>query len=153
MVTGSTGLLGAADGSYVLKRENVGDRDAKLYIKGRDIEEQILNIRRDEESNEWLFLSSDTPMNDSMKSDPVLPLLMDYLRREGGFTGTASELAEQIGGGIKGNMLSRKLNKYHRELKRAGIAFSKSRSGERRELRLVYTSDDADDGMTVADGS
>ena len=153
MVTGSNGLLGAADGSYVLKRENVGDRDAKLYIKGRDIEEQILNIRRDEESNEWLFLSSDTPMNDSMKSDPVLPLLMDYLRREGGFTGTASELAEQIGGGIKGNMLSRKLNKYHRELKRAGIAFSKSRSGERRELRLVYTSDDAGDGMTVADGS
>lgn len=92
-------------------------------------------------------------MNDSMKSDPVLPLLMDYLRREGGFTGTASELAERIGGGVKGNMLSRKLNKYHRELKRAGIAFSKSRSGERRELRLVYTSDDAGDGMTVADGS
>lgn len=45
MVTGSTGLLGAADGSYVLKRENVGDRDAKLYIKGRDIEEfKSLNI-------------------------------------------------------------------------------------------------------------
>jgi len=153
MVTGSTGLLGAADGSYVLKRENVGDRDAKLYIKGRDIEEQILNIRRDEESNEWLFLSSDTPMNDSMKSDPVLPLLMGYLRREGGFTGTASELAEQIGGGIKSNMLSRKLNKYHKELAQAGIVFSKSRSGERRELRLVYTSDDASDGMTVADGS
>ena len=153
MVTGSTGLLGAADGSYVLKRENVGDRDAKLYIKGRDIEEQILNIRRDEESNEWLFLSSDTPMNDSMKSDPVLPLLIDYLRRESEFTGTASELAEQIGGGIKSNMLSRKLNKYHKELAQAGIAFSKSRSGERRELRLVYTSDDASDGMTVAGGS
>lgn len=49
-------------------------------------------------------------------------------------------------------MLSRKLNKYHMELKRVGIAFSKSRSGERRELRLVYTSDDGNDGMTVADG-
>lgn len=153
MVTGSTGLLGAADGSYVLKRENVGNRDAKLYIKGRDIEEQILNIRRDEESNEWIFLSSDTPMNDSMKSDPVLLLLLEYLREEGGFTGTASELAERIGGGIKGNMLSRKLNKYHKELAQAGIAFSKSRSGERRELRLVYTSDDNNDGMTVADES
>ena len=153
MVTGSTGLLGAADGSYVLKRENVGNRDAKLYIKGRDIEEQILNIRRDEESNEWIFLSSDTPMNVSMKSDPVLLLLLEYLREEGGFTGTASELAERIGGGIKGNMLSRKLNKYHKELAQAGIAFSKSRSGERRELRLVYTSDDSNDGMTVADES
>ena len=50
-------------------------------------------------------------------------------------------------------MLSRKLNKYHKELAQAGIAFSKSRSGERRELRLVYTSDDSNDGMTVADVS
>ena len=64
-----------------------------------------------------------------------------------------TELAERIGGGIKGNMLSRKLNKYHKELAQAGIAFSKSRSGERRELRLVYTSDDSNDGMTVADES
>lgn len=153
MVTGSTGLLGAADGSYVLKRENVGDRDAKLYIRGRDVEKQILNIRRDEESNEWIYLSSDTPMNDVLKSDPILSLLIDFLHREKTFTGTASELAKRIGGGIKGNMLSRKLNKYHMELARSGIAFEKSRSGERRELRLVYTSDDANDGMTIANGS
>lgn len=86
-----------------------------------------------------VFLSSDTPMNDSMKSDPVLLLLLEYLREEGGFTGTASELAERIGGGIKGNMLSRKLNKYHKELAQAGIAFSKSRSGEASGVAGSYT--------------
>lgn len=92
-------------------------------------------------------------MNDAIKSDPILSLLIDCLRRERAFTGTASELAERIGGGVKGNMLSQKLNKYHMELARVGIAFEKSCSGERREMRLVYTSDDASDGMTVAQGS
>ena len=52
MVTDSTGLLGAADGSYVLKRQNIGDKDVKLYIQDRDVEEQILNIYGDEQTNE-----------------------------------------------------------------------------------------------------
>lgn len=52
MISGSTGLLGAADGSYILMREKVGDREAKLYIKGRDVEEQVLTIKRDTETSE-----------------------------------------------------------------------------------------------------
>lgn len=96
MVTGSTGLLGAADGSYVLKRENVGDKEAKLYIKGRDVEEQILNIRRDEETNEWIFVSSDTPVVNSLKSEAFFPLLMNYLTAEKKFCGTAGELSEKL---------------------------------------------------------
>ena len=35
----------------------------------------------------------------------------------------------------------------------AGGGLGDMTDGERRELRLVYTSDDAGDGMTVADGS
>ena len=87
MVTGSTGLLGAADGSYVLKRENVGDKDAKLYIKGRDVEEQIMNIRRDEETNECVFVSSDTPIVNLLKSELFFPMLMTYLTAEKEFCG------------------------------------------------------------------
>lgn len=87
MVTGSTGLLGAADGSYVLKRENVGDKDAKLDIKGRDVEEQIMNIRRDEETNECVFVSSDTPIVNLLKSELFFPMLMTYLTAEKEFCG------------------------------------------------------------------
>lgn len=87
MVTGSTGLLGAADGSYVLKRENVGDKDAKLYIKGRDVEEQIMNIRRDEETNKCVFVSSDTPIVNLLKSELFFPMLMTYLTAEKEFCG------------------------------------------------------------------
>ena len=146
MVTGSTGLLGAADGSYVLKRENVGDKDAKLYIKGRDVEEQILNIRRDEETNEWIFVSSDTPLVNSLKSEVFFPLLMNYLTAEKEFCGTASELSEKLGGGINGNVLTRKLNRYEKELNNMGVEFTCSRTGKRRELLIVY---DGNDDMTI----
>ena len=146
MVTGSTGLLGAADGSYVLKRENVGDKDAKLYIKGRDVEEQILNIRRDEETNEWIFISSDTPIVNSLKSEAFFPLLMNYLTAEKEFCGTASELSEKLGGGINGNVLTRKLNRYEKELSNMGVEFTCSRTGKRRELLIIY---DGNDGMTI----
>lgn len=39
MVTGSTGLIGAADSSFVLKKDKPEDETAKLYVRGRDIEE------------------------------------------------------------------------------------------------------------------
>lgn len=146
MVTGSTGLLGAADGSYVLKRENVGDKDAKLYIKGRDVEEQILNIRRDEETNEWIFVSGDTPIVSSLKSEVFFPLLMNYLTAEKEFCGTASELSEKLGGGINGNVLTRKLNRYEKELKNMGVEFTCNRTGKRRELLIIY---DGNDDMTI----
>lgn len=146
MVTGSTGLLGAADGSYVLKCENVGDKDAKLYIKGRDVEEQILNIRRDEETNEWIFISSDMPVVNSLKREMFFPLLMNYLTAEKEFCGTAGELSEKLGGRINGNVLTRKLNRYEKELKNMGVEFTCNRTGKRRELLIVYG---GNDDMTI----
>ena len=153
MVTGSTGLLGAADGSYVLKREKVGEDTAKLYIRGRDIEEQIFTIRFDSDSKEWLFIESDTPQKDCVKSDTALSFLVTYLQKEKEFRGTASELSEKLSDSVKSNVLSRKLKKYQSELLDIGIEFTKTRSGERRELLLTYNPKTADDDMTVDDGS
>ena len=153
MVTGSTGLLGAADGSYVLKKEKVGDDTAKLFIRGRDIEEQIFTIRFDSESMEWLFISSDTPQTDSVKSDSVLSLLVSYLQREKEFMGTASQLAAKLDGNVKSNMISKKLKRYENELSEIGIEFANTRSGERRELILVYKPRDGNDSMTAENGS
>ena len=51
-----------------------------------------------------------------------------------------------MGGGINGNVLTRKLNRYEKELKTMGIEFTCSRTGKRRELLIVY---DGNDGMTI----
>ena len=110
------------------------------------MEEQILNIRRDEETNEWTFVSSDTPIVNSLKSELFFPLLMTYLTTEKEFCGTASELSEKLGGSINGNVLTRKLNRYEKELKNMDVEFTCSRTGKRRELLIVY---DGNDDMTI----
>ena len=146
MVTGSTGLLGAADGSYVLKKENIGDDTAKLYVRGRDIEEQILTIKFISEQKKWEFISSDTPVIDAMKNDKAISLLINFIKKHGSFIGIASELAEQLSGEIKANVLTRRLQRYKNELADMGIVFEKTRSGERRELAITYQ---PHDDMTV----
>jgi hypothetical protein len=138
-ISGSTGMTGAADGSYVLVRPNEKSNDAKLYIRGRDLEEKILSIKFNSDSREWEFISGDTPISDAMKSDSVISAVISYLKEQGEFLGQASELAEKIKLNVKGNVLTRKLKRYENELKKIGIEFVKNRTGEKRELLLVYT--------------
>lgn len=148
MVSGSTGLLGASDGSYVLQKEM--DGTAKLYIRGRDIEEQVLTIHFDGDDLVWQYISSDTPVQEQMNRDPVMPLLVSYLQREKQFSGTAQELSEVMKANynteIKGNVLSRKLQQYKNQLAEKGIAYERTRSGARREITLSFSDNDDHDG-------
>lgn len=83
MISGSSGLIGAADGSYVLQKEKVGDDTAKLYIRGRDIEEQVLTIKFNLETMQWEFISTDTAQTDRLNSDAVLSLLLLFMKMKG----------------------------------------------------------------------
>ena len=143
MVSGSTGLTGAADGSYVLQKEEVTSTEGKLFIRGRDVEEKVLTVHFNRETCEWEYVSGDTPAEDAMKSDPVMRALISFLQTEKEFQGQASELAERLQVSIKGNVLSRKLNRYETELQQLGIEFIKSRTGQKRELLLVYSPPEA----------
>ena len=71
---------------------------------------------------------------------------MTYLTAEKEFCGTASELSDKLGCGINGNVLTRKLNRYEKELNNMGVEFTNSRTGKRREILIVY---DGNDGMTI----
>lgn len=146
MVNGTTGIVAAADTSYVLMKEIITDTTAKFYVRGRDVEEQVLTIKFNSESKEWEFVSSDTPLADAMKNDKTIIALIDFIKKRNSFAGTASELAEALGGEMKANVLTRRLSRYKNELADQGITFEKSRSGERRELNINYK---PDDDMTV----
>lgn len=71
---------------------------------------------------------------------------MNCLTAEKEFCGTAGELSEKLGGGINGNVLTRKLNRYAKELSNMGVEFTCSRTGKRRELLIVYG---GNDDMTI----
>jgi len=157
MVTGSTGLLGAADGSYILIRESEGNGSAKLHVRGRDIEEQVLTVSFDKENLLWKFVSSDTPEQDRFSHDSVLPLLLNLLQQKKSFHGTASELVELLehycGIQVKGNVLTRKLQQYRMHFAEKGIHYSKTRSGSKREIHLSVSDNDGnddDDGIRVS---
>ena len=92
------------------------------------------------------IISSDTPVVNSLKSEVFFSLLMNYLTREKEFCGTASELSEKLGGRINGNVLTRKLNRYEKELKNMGVEFTCNRTDKRRELLIVYN---GNDDMTI----
>lgn len=149
MVSGSTGLIGAADGSYILKKDDPLDTKAKLYIRGRDIEEKIFSIEFNKDSCEWEYISSDTPDEENFKNDATMCSLIEFIQREISFQGTASELSMKLGAEIKPNVISRKLKRYEKELGEIGIEFLKFRTGEKRELLLTYTSKNSNDDMTV----
>lgn len=146
-ISGTTGLVGAADGSYVLRREHIGDKELKLYVRGRDVEESILTLERDEELSEWQMVSCDTPIGDALKKEAELMQLVEYLKTAGTFSGTASELVEALGLEIQPNILSRKLGRYRQELMNVGVSFRSSRTGQQRFLSLQYRDYDA---MTAA---
>ena len=138
MVSGSTGLLGAADGSYILKKDNIGDETAKLYIRTRDIEEKIYTVKFDKELHEWKFVSSDTPETNRLQNDTVMNSFILFMKQTGKFTGTAGELVQRIGCAVSPNVFSRRLNGHRSELKKIGIEFKDIRTGTSREKIIVY---------------
>ena len=53
MISGTTGLLGCADGAFLLQKENRTDLSATLDIVGRDQADQRLYLTRDQEHLCW----------------------------------------------------------------------------------------------------
>ena len=149
MVSGSSGLLGAADGCYVLKKEKHDDNTAKLYIQGRDVAQRTLTIRFDHISKEWLLIADDTPEMDIVKRDPSLSAVVSLLHKEQTFRGTASELCQRIHSKLKPNALTRRLNRYAGELQQLGIYIETDRTSTRRELVLTFSTSGGNDDMTV----
>ncbi len=58
-ISGTTGLTGATDCNMVLDRER-GKDNAILHITGRDIEEQVLHLKFDTETTQWMLQSAKT---------------------------------------------------------------------------------------------
>ena len=146
MISGTTGLVGAADGSYVLCRESPGESEANLFVRGRDIEEKTLTLTRDEELGEWVLVSCDTALTDDLNKEPALLSVIDYVKAVRTFEGTATELAELLHLDLQPNILTRKIGRYRQELMKAGISFSPSRTGKQRLISLRWHDGD---GMTV----
>lgn len=147
MISGTSGLVGAADGSYVLCKEQPGDKSVQLYVRGRDVEEAVFTLEQDADLSEWILTGCDAPSSDLLEAEPALCKVVEHLYDRHFFEGTATELVELLELEMQPNILSRKIGSHRQELLNLGISFEPFRSGKQRSIRLRYF---GNDGMTVS---
>ena len=110
MISGTNGLLDAADGGFLLSKEKRTSNMALLEIAGRDQQDQKLHLVRDQERLLWTLEKAET----ELWTEPHDPLLeaVAGLVNEGSPTwqGTATALVDALGVDMKPNTLTMRLN-------------------------------------------
>ncbi len=146
MISGTTGLSGATDSNFVLRRSK-RENTATLYCTGRDIPYRELSLEFNSETHTWNLLSDDCGQAEQ-SCGRILFLLSALLREQPEICAPAKALLEKIDPdsteGLTPNSFSHKLRKSVDALRRNGIAvaFRKS-NGER--LICLKRADGVDD--------
>ena len=139
MISGTTGISGATDTNFVLRKSKRSSSSATLYCTGRDIEYRELLLEFDGTEHVWK-LREDSVEQPAQVQDELVFFLSEFLEQRKCFTGTATELAEELdrfaGEQYKPNVLMKKLLRCQQELLDLGITLSTRRTHDRRELTL-----------------
>ena len=134
MISGTNGLLGAADGAFIMHKKKRTDNEAVMDIVGRDQPDQELTIEFDRERCVWKFKKAETELW-KQPPNPLLEAINVFLtedRQE--WEGTATELVKQLPDiQIQANVLSRRLNTVNSQLLNDyGIFYDNKRGHERK---------------------
>ena len=141
-ISGTTGLLGCADGAILMQKEKRTDNKAALDIVGRDQPDQKIYLIRDEVTLQWNFEKAERQLWKE-PPDPILTEVAKLVTAEyPQWKGSATELAEVLRLSIQPNALSKKLNvKAGKLMQEFGIRYenNRSRTGSNITLTLVTT--------------
>ena len=89
-ISGSTGLMGVADTSWVMQRKRMS-QTADILLTGRDMDDRTLHLR--EENCVWTLEDEETAEEREIKAVPdYLWKAAEYIESIGNWQGTASEL-------------------------------------------------------------
>lgn len=97
-ISGSFGLLGAADTAMVIEKPKRSDTQATLYITGRDVERQELAIEFDTALHKWNYLfdhSSETRHLEEYVNNPIVQTIRE-LTSFGEWEGSTADLHQKI---------------------------------------------------------
>lgn len=138
MISGTTGLLGAADGAFLLQKEKRTSNAATLEVSGRDQQDQKLYLKRNTETLLWELERTETELWKE-PPDPLLEKIVQlFSSGSTEWNGTATELCECLSIDCSPNALTRKLNvNAGRLYNEYGIRYENSRSRSERTIRLV----------------
>lgn len=135
-ISGTNGLLGAADGAFVLQKEKRTSSKAVLDIAGRDQQAQRLFLS----FSENCIWNLDKRENNITipPTDPILDKIGSFVNEEKPvWSGTATQLAEVLGIDKAPCALTRYLNaNISRLLEEYSIEYQVSRTELKREIKL-----------------
>ena len=140
MISGTTGLLGCADGSLLMQKKKRTALEATIDVVGRDQQDQILYLSKDPNTQIWNLDRTETELHRE-PPDPVLEAVTRLVTSEQPeWTGSPSELAEALNTGMAANALTKYLNiKCGRLKDEYGISYENKAKHSGRRVRLTYT--------------
>ncbi len=139
MISGTTGLLGCADGSLLMQKKKRTDIEATIDVVGRDQQDQILYLRKVPETQIWQLEKTENELHKE-PPDSILEAVSKLVspdRRE--WTGSPSELAEAANVGMAANTLTKYLNvKSGRLLDEYHVSYENKARHTGRQVKLAY---------------
>lgn len=147
-ISGTNGLLGAADGAFIMQKEKRTENKAVLDIVGRDQQDQRLYLSFERERCIWEFVKQETELWNE-EPDPILEVIATFLSGDNlEWVGTATELLTHIGEReLPANVLTRKLNVNADILwNEYGISLETRRTHSGRQIHLIKNKRDDNDG-------
>ncbi|MBQ0038105.1 MAG: AAA family ATPase [Clostridiales bacterium] len=135
MISGTNGLLGAADGAFLLQKEKRTTNAATLDVSGRDQQDQRLYLNRNPEKLIWELERTEAELW-KLPPEPLLELVAKQLSDDApDWQGTPTELVSLLGVDMKPNALTMKLNiNASRLLNEYGIRYESSRCHDGRRI-------------------
>ncbi len=151
-VSGSTGITGAADTNFVLKRSRANETGT-LLATGRDIEYQELTLKFNSNSHLWELVERKN-MEDIRRDEiPKFILqLVDFISEMKEWQGTATELITQMNETeVTPNVVTKMLARFSAEvLQPHGVEYKTKRTGTSRLIHLKKCdSNDGNDNVSA----
>lgn len=137
-ISGSNGLLGAADGAFILQKEKRIGNKATIDVVGRDQQDQRFYVEFDRETLLWKLIEAETEVISSTV-DPLLQSIANIVNESCPvWEGTATELLNLLEiDNLQPNTLTRKLNvSVERLLNEYGIVYENFRNRNGSNIKL-----------------
>ena len=153
MVSGSTGIVGAVDGIFVLVKDERASNKAKLHITGRDIKDIVILLEFDQEECLWKMISHDY-MDIVTNDEPVISAISQLMQESTNWEGTSTQLLDALKKYqevlLKPNVLSRTIRNLSEILfNDFGIKYTFRRTNQIKKISLRRVDSDANDGISV----
>ena len=138
MISGTNGLLGAADGAFILHKKKRTDKEAVMAVVGRDQQDQEITLEFDLEFCKWNFIKSETELWKPKPDELLEKISQIFIDEVKEWQGTSTQLLDLLDGvDMKTNALTRKLNiSVDRLYNEYGISYETSRNHDGRYVIL-----------------